>query len=152
MPEEQISIEPGAILEGKVQGITSFGAFIELGNNLVGLVHISEIADTYVKEIKDYIKEGDPVKVKVLGVNGRKIALSVRQALPPRPVPERTFEHAAPRPPMPREAHAVAVRKMDAPVAPASLDDKIARFLKESDERMQPLKNKAEPKKRNRNY
>ncbi|HPT69249.1 MAG TPA: S1 RNA-binding domain-containing protein, partial [Syntrophomonas sp.] len=82
MPTEQTNIVPGEIIEGKVQGITTFGAFIELPGGLVGLVHISEIADTYVKDVKDYIKEGDQVKVKVLNIDGKKIGLSIKQALP----------------------------------------------------------------------
>ncbi|NLF45586.1 MAG: S1 RNA-binding domain-containing protein, partial [Syntrophomonadaceae bacterium] len=73
MPTEQTNIEPGKILEGKVQGITTFGAFIELPGGEVGLVHISEIADTYVKDIKEFIREGDQVEVKVLSVAGKKI-------------------------------------------------------------------------------
>jgi S1 RNA binding domain protein len=72
MPTEQTNIVPGEIIEGKVQGITTFGAFIELPGGLVGLVHISEIADTYVKDVKDYIKEGDQVKVKVLNITVKK--------------------------------------------------------------------------------
>ncbi|MDO4540768.1 MAG: RNA-binding protein S1, partial [Syntrophomonadaceae bacterium] len=93
---------------------------------------------------KDFIKEGDPVKVKVLNINGKKIALSIRQAVPPKPAPV--------RPPVPREPRPLPVKRVDSVTAPATLDDKIARFLKESDERMQPLKNKAEPKKRGRNF
>ena len=59
-------IEEGKVVEGTVSGITSFGAFIQLPEGKVGLVHISEIADTYVKDIKNYIKEKDKVKVKVV--------------------------------------------------------------------------------------
>jgi predicted RNA-binding protein with RPS1 domain len=55
MPTEQANIVPGEIIEGKVQGITNFGAFIELAGGIVGLVHISEIADTYVKDVRDFI-------------------------------------------------------------------------------------------------
>lgn len=130
MPTEQTNIIPGAIVEGKVQGITKFGAFIELPGGEVGLVHISEIADTYVKDVKDFIKEGDTVKVKVLSVAGKKIGLSMKQAVPRKPE-------------MRRQARPVNKPNV-------SLDDKIAKFLKESDERMQPLKNRLEPKRRNR--
>ncbi|HBQ86103.1 MAG TPA: RNA-binding protein S1, partial [Syntrophomonas sp.] len=107
-----------------------FGAFIELPGGMVGLVHISEIADTYVKDVKDFIKEGDSVKVKVLNVAGKKIGLSIKQAAPPKR-PER------PAPP-PRAANprGNSANRGD---NVGSLDDKIARFLKESDERMQPL-------------
>jgi S1 RNA binding domain protein len=63
MPTEQANIVPGEIIEGKVQGITNFGAFIELAGGIVGLVHISEIADTYVKDVRDFIQVGEQVKV-----------------------------------------------------------------------------------------
>jgi len=135
MPIEQSNITPGSIVEGKVQGITKFGAFIELPGGVVGLVHISEIADTYVKDVKDFIQEGDSVKVKVLNVAGKKIGLSIKQATPP---------PARPSSPPP------GARDTRRQVAAPNLDDMIAKFLKESDERMQPLKNRMENRKRNR--
>ena len=149
MPTEQTNMVPGNIMEGKVQGITNFGAFIELPGGVVGLVHISEIADTYVKDVRDFLQEGDPVKVKILNVAGKKVGLSIKQANPP------VVQERAPRPPH---------QHYDRPPAnynrprlgnrgdgqQGSLDDKIAKFLKESDERMQPLKNRMEPRKRPR--
>ena len=76
-----MSLEKGSIVEGKVTGVMPFGAFVSLPDNKSGLVHISEITKEYVKDIKDYIKQGDEVKVKVLDIdkNG-KINLSIRQA------------------------------------------------------------------------
>jgi len=142
MPTEQTNIEPGKILGGKVQGITNFGAFIELPGGEVGLVHISEIADTYVKDIKDFIREGDMVQVKVLSVAGKKIGLSIKQAAPPK-------VEVKPAP-APRQNPGSSPGKYGLSV-PVTLDDKIAKFLKESDERMQPLKNRLEPKKRRSN-
>lgn len=147
MPTEQTHIEPGEIIDGKVQGITSFGAFIELPGGLVGLVHISEIADTYVKDVKDFVKEGDSVKVKVLNIAGKKIGLSIKQTLPPRVAPPKVNRPEV-KPDIKRETKNFNPKRNDAPV---SLDDKIARFLKESDERMQPLKNKIETRKRSKN-
>lgn len=78
-----MQIEVGKIYEGKVTGITKFGAFVELEKNMTGMVHISEIANTFVNEIKDHITEGQTVKVKVLslGEDG-KISLSIKKALP----------------------------------------------------------------------
>lgn len=78
-----MQLEVGKIYEGKVTGITKFGAFVELEKGTTGMVHISEIANTYVSEIKDHITEGETVKVKVLalGENG-KISLSIKKALP----------------------------------------------------------------------
>lgn len=141
MPTEQTNIVPGTIVEGKVQGITKFGAFIELPDGTVGLVHISEIADTYVKDVKDFIQEGDNVKVKVLNVAGKKIGLSIKQAK----IPE---EKALRKYSQPRSPSAVNNSHLNKNSGQISLDEKIARFLKESDERMQPLKAKNETKRR----
>ncbi len=76
-----MQLEVGAIVDGKVTGITNFGAFVELPEGKTGLVHISEVASTFVKEVKDYLKEGQEVKVKVLSItDGGKIGLSIKQA------------------------------------------------------------------------
>ena len=78
-----MSIEVGSKLEGKVTGITNFGAFVELPNGSTGLVHISEVADNYVKDINDHLKVGDMVEVKVMNVGADgKIGLSIRKAKP----------------------------------------------------------------------
>lgn len=75
----QVSI--GEIVEGKVTGITKFGAFVELPNGKTGMVHISEVAPTYVKEIKDHLAIGQAVRVKVLAVSDEgKISLSIKRA------------------------------------------------------------------------
>ena len=82
-----MQLEVGKIYEGKVTGITKFGAFVELEKGTTGMVHISEIANTYVNEIKDHITEGQQVKVKVLSLGeGGKISLSIKKAMP---APER---------------------------------------------------------------
>ena len=78
-----MTLEVGAIIEGVVTGITNFGAFVSLPDGKTGLVHISEIADAYVKDINDYVKKNDTVKVKVLSVDpSGKIGLSIKQASP----------------------------------------------------------------------
>jgi Predicted RNA binding protein (contains ribosomal protein S1 domain) len=78
-----MQLEVGKIYEGKVTGITKFGAFVELDKDTTGMVHISEVANTFVNEIKDHIQEGETVKVKVLsmGEDG-KISLSIKKAQP----------------------------------------------------------------------
>src|SRR5207245_5798542 len=79
-----MSVDTGSIVEGTVVKITNYGAFVELPDGRSGLVHIREIADTYVKDVHDYLKEQEKVKVKVLGINDRgKLDLSVKQALSP---------------------------------------------------------------------
>ena len=78
-----MQLEVGKIVEGKVSGITKFGAFVDLGEGKTGMVHISEVAAAFVQEIKDYVKEGETVKVKILSIGeDGKIALSMKQALP----------------------------------------------------------------------
>ena len=74
----------GNIVDGVVTGITKFGAFVDIGEGKTGLVHISEVANTYVKEVSDFLKEGDQVKVKIVNVgeNG-KIGLSIPVAQHP---------------------------------------------------------------------
>ena len=77
-----MAIEVGAKLEGKVTGITHFGAFVDLSGGVTGLVHISEIADNYVKDVKDHLKLEDVVTVKVINVDkDGKIGLSIKQAI-----------------------------------------------------------------------
>ena len=74
----------GAILEGKVKSITNFGAFVSLDENRVGMVHISEVANAYVSDIREHLTEGQDVKVMVIGLDGGKINLSIKR-LEPRP-------------------------------------------------------------------
>ena len=74
----------GAIFEGKVKSITNFGAFISLPENHTGMVHISEVANSYVSDIRQHLTEGQDVKVMVIGVEGNKINLSIKR-LEPKP-------------------------------------------------------------------
>ncbi|NPV26924.1 MAG: S1 RNA-binding domain-containing protein [Firmicutes bacterium] len=122
-----MTIAMGSIVEGVVTGITSFGAFVELPGGLVGLVHISEVADTYVRDVKDYLKQNDRVKVKVINIDSKgKIGLSIKQ-VNARP------EGAA------RERYARQESRI-------SFEDKLAKFLKESDERQQAIKRSMDSK------
>ena len=78
---QETKLEVGAIFEGKVTGITKFGAFVDLGNGKTGMVHISEVAPVFVKEIRDFVTEGQTVKVKIIGINeDGKISLSMKKA------------------------------------------------------------------------
>ena len=77
-----MSIEVGAKLSGKVSGITDFGAFVDLGDKKTGLVHISEVSNTFVKDIHEVLSVGDEVTVKVLSVSDDgKIGLSIKKAV-----------------------------------------------------------------------
>ena len=77
-----MSIEVGNVIPGKVTGITNFGVFVDLGDRKTGLVHISEVSDSYIQDIKEVLKVGDEVKVKVMTiVDDGKISLSIRRAV-----------------------------------------------------------------------
>lgn len=81
-----MQLEVGSVVEGKVTGITKFGAFVELPDGKTGMVHISEVAPTYVKEIRDFVTENQTVKVKILSIgDDGKVSLSMKKALPPAP-------------------------------------------------------------------
>jgi len=115
----------GSVVEGVVTGITRFGAFVLLPGGKTGLVHISEVADSYVNDIKDFVKEQDQVKVKVLSYDGnQKIALSIRQAKPGAS-PARTRPGGGAR---------------RGPARPQNFEDRLARFMKESDDRQADLR------------
>lgn len=75
-----MQLNVGEVLEGKVTGITKFGAFVSLPGGKSGLVHISEIANGYVRDISQYVQTGMTVKVKILSINGEKLNLSMKKA------------------------------------------------------------------------
>lgn len=111
----------GTILEGKVKSITKFGAFVTLPNDRVGMVHISEIADTFVSDIRAHLTEGQTVSVKVLSVDETgKIALSIKKAAAP--VRSERPRTAAP------------ARK--APKAPQTFEEKLKQFMSDSDSKI----------------
>lgn len=135
-----MSIEVGSKLEGKVTGITNFGAFVELPGGQTGLVHISEVADNYVKDINDHLKVGDVVEVKVMNVEADgKIGLSIRKAKPQPEKPERPQ-----RPQRPRSNNRPNDRSDRAPKE--NFEQKMARFLKDSEDRLSTLKRATESK------
>ncbi len=130
-----MSIEVGSIVEGKVTGITNFGAFVELEKGKTGLVHISEVADAYVKDINDFLKKDDTVKVKVINVSDGKIGLSIKQADPNRSSSQKSAPSRPPR--------GGGGRKKSGPLG---FEDKLARFIKDSDERQQSLRKSQDSK------
>ena len=127
--------EVGSILEGTVTTITKFGAFVALDGGKSGLVHISEIANTYVNEVRDFLQEGQAVKVKVLSTENGKINLSIKKALPPepRPVQQRPASRPAPaRPPVRRQP-------APTPMEELSFEDKLKQFMTASEGKMADL-------------
>lgn len=124
-----MSIIVGTIFEGTVTAITPFGAFVELPGGVTGLVHISEVADAYVKDVKDYLKEQDKVKVKVINIDAKgKVGLSIKQANPTVRTSSRDN------------------RKDRQRVTQVSFEDKLAKFMKESDEKLSEYKRSTDAK------
>ncbi|WEK54289.1 MAG: S1 domain-containing RNA-binding protein [Candidatus Cohnella colombiensis] len=139
-----MAIEVGTKLEGKVTGITHFGAFVDLSGGVTGLVHISEIADSYVKDVHEHLKINDVVKVKVINVDkDGKIGLSIRQAVD-KP-PEQQQQQQAPPQRGPRDRGGRPFNKQG-PARSPSFDDKLTRFMKDSEERISNLKKSTESK------
>ncbi|QHE50645.1 S1 domain-containing RNA-binding protein [Pontibacillus sp. HMF3514] len=136
-----MSIEVGSKLQGKVTGITNFGAFVELPNGSTGLVHISEVADNYVKDINDHLSEGDQVEVKVINVeNDGKIGLSIKKA-------QENYKSK------PNNRGGGGGRKggggkgkNDRAQRPENFEAKMNRFLKDSEDRLATLRKHTESK------
>ena len=149
-----MGIEVGSILDGKVTGITNFGAFVALPGNRSGLVHISEIAYTYVNDVHDHLAEGQEVKVKVIGVDANnRINLSIKQAAaPPPPRPERRSgpRSGGPNPHARPEGEHRQTRRPNPgrggftpepvqPRGPASFEDQLKQFMASSDSKLSEL-------------
>ena len=137
MEPQAETIQGGAVLEGKVTSIMKFGAFVELDNHRSGLVHISEIANTFVNDVHDFLQEGQAVKVVVLSTENGKINLSIKKALP---------RNDRPRPPQggarPRPAQSRYVRAQGETLPPSgdqAFEDKLKRFLTSSEGKMADL-------------
>ncbi len=137
-----MSLEIGTIVTGKVVSILPFGAFVEIEKGKTGLVHISEIASDYVKDIGDYLKVGDSVRVKLISIDPKgKISLSIKKAAAEeKPAAQ---EPAKPRPIRPSNFDWSASSKSTADL---SFEDKLSRFKSDSDERMQDLKRSMDSK------
>lgn len=133
-------VEVGNIVEGKVAGITNFGAFIQLPDGKTGLVHISEVAEEYVKDIKTHLKENQSVKVRVLSVdNNGKVSLSIKKAI------DRKTNPRSSRPPLEIDWSRNASEAL-------SFEDRLAKFMKDSDEKMHDLKKSFESKRGSGGY
>lgn len=134
-----MQLEVGTILEGKVTGITKFGAFVELPGGKTGMVHISEVAPTFVKEIRDYVTENQMVKVKILSISPEgKVSLSMKRV---NEAP-RTGRAPAPRAGRPGNFEWQPGRRNE----PANFEDMMTRFKQTSDEKMSDLKRCMEAK------
>ena len=144
-----MSIEVGSVVEGVVTGITNFGAFIELPEGKTGLVHISEVADVYVKDVHDFLSEQDKVKVKVLSIDEKgKIGLSIKQLQEKKPEEQPAAAPKSSFRPRPQQSH--GPRDFRKPSrfnnSTASFEDKLSKFMKESDERQTDFRRKTDSK------
>ena len=143
----------GDIIEGKITVVKDYGVFVDIGNGKFGMVHISEIAQSYVSEIRDFVKEGDTVKVKVLTISDDgKVSLSIKQAQEPN-VEEVKKERREKRPytpkppaPAPDGSYVWTAKKSES----ASFEDMMSKFKATSDEKFSDLKRKNPDAKRNR--
>ncbi|MBO5253202.1 MAG: S1 RNA-binding domain-containing protein [Clostridia bacterium] len=152
---QETKLEVGAIFEGKVTGITKFGAFVDIGGGKTGMVHISEVAPVFVKEIRDFVTEGQAVKVKVIGISeDGKVSLSMKKAdesaQQPRPQqrrreeggrPPRTNNHVRREPTPPVQSPArPGDYEWRARENSGSFEDMMSRFKQMSDEKISDLK------------
>ncbi len=126
----------GSIVEGKVSGITKFGAFVTLPEGKSGLVHISEIAYSYVNDVHEHLAEGDSVKVKVIGIDDAgRINLSIKKATEP---PARPAPRPAARPQSGnREPRTFTPAP---PKEPISFEDRLKQFMASSDSKLSDLR------------
>lgn len=119
-----MSLKEGEVVEGVVKTITNFGAFVDLGDGVTGLVHISEVSDGYVKDISEFLEQNQKVKVKVLAVDeaNKKITLSIKKA------------------------NETKKREYQPKVQEMSFEDRLSKFLKDSEERQSEVKHSFESK------
>ena len=151
----------GAIVEGKVTGITKFGAFVSLPGNKTGMVHISEIAHAYVSDISEHLTVGQEVKVKIISIEGNKINLSIKKTTEPPARQNRTDrgqargegrsdregrEGRGDRPQRSAggkgsfDQRRPSAPRQSAPKEPQSFDDMLKQFMADSDSKISSIK------------
>jgi S1 RNA binding domain protein len=153
--EQTMELTVGAILEGKVKSITNFGAFIALPENKTGMVHISEVANAYVSDIRQHLTEGQDVKVVVIGNENGKVNLSIKrlEAKPQRENTQRGNGNFRPNNGPRRDAgfnpqqSQPQPRPQRAPVQPAApktadqlFEEKLKAFMSESDTKLSSIR------------
>ena len=149
-----MQLEVGKIYEGKVTGITKFGAFVDLGENQTGMVHISEVAPTFVKEITDFVTVGQTVKVKVLNIGEEgKVSLSIKKAVdtpPPQSRPQRSrnnnFNQNSSERRSSYDGNNGNSFSRPQQEGGKSFEDMLSKFMQRSDEKMSDLKKSMDSK------
>ena len=129
-----MQVEVGNIVEGKVTGVKKFGAFVQLPDGKTGMVHISEVSNSYINELSEHLQVGQTVKVKVLSISEEgKIALSIKRTEPP--APRKPREPAPPKTWQPKQTQ---------PQGEMSFEDMMARFKQQSEEKIADIKRSTE--------
>lgn len=119
-----MALSVGQIVDGVVTNVLKFGAFINLPEEKSGLVHISEISDSYVEKVEDFLEKGQKVKVKILSLDDRgKIALSIKEA-------------------QPKTVKPVEIKFTNKKEEDSSFEDKLSKFLKDSNERYEQVRSR----------
>lgn len=147
-----MEITVGAILEGKVKSITNFGAFISLPDNKTGMVHISEVANAYVSDIRQHLTEGQDVKVMVIGVDpSGKVNLSIKR-LEPKPQRENAPRNGSFRgqPQQGRRPSAAPVPPPAPKTADQLFEEKLKQFMTESDSKISSIRQYSEHRTKSR--
>ncbi len=149
----------GAILEGKVKSITNFGAFIALPENKTGMVHISEVSNTYVSDIRQHLTEGQEVKVMVISMDNGKVNLSMKR-LEPKPQRDSNRPNFRSSNHQNREGNAPAGNRQSRPATPAAppapktaeqvFEEQLKQFLTESDSKLSSLRQYADHRSKGR--
>ena len=147
-----MQLEIGKIYEGKVKSITNYGAFVEVpvegSRPVTGMVHISEVANTYVSDIHKHLTEGQSVNVKVIAVNEQgKISMSIKKAMPESAAPQQ--KPRAPRRPD-RDKGIVWEPKPQKPQSEMTFEDMMSRFKQHSEERISDIKRNTDRKNKSR--
>ena len=130
----------GTVLEGKIKSITNFGAFVALPENKTGMVHISEVANAYVSDIRQHLTEGQDVKVMVIGLDNGKINLSIKRLEPKPQAAARNNFRSNDRPAQSRPARSAPVQPAAPKTADQLFEEKLKAFMSESDSKISSLR------------
>ena len=141
----------GEIVEGKITAVKDYGVFVDLGEGKSGMVHISEIAQSYVSDIREFVKEGDLVKLKIMNIaDDGKISLSIQRAMEqkeaPRPERREKRQYTPKAPAVVDSSYVWTAKKSDSD----SFEDMMSKFKATSDEKFSDLKRKNPDAKRSR--